>query len=622
VVRIGIRIRLAAPIMALTVVMFAVLAGLTARGVESFQRFAVEDAKEALLDGYRRELRSATEIAASLIAGIYSRPGLSEEERLDEARRLVRPLRFGTDGYYYAYRAGSGVNLIHGSTPANEGTSLWELRSPDGSQYIIRELDAAAADGSMFLSFYWSKPGSGKTVYPKLGTALAVPGTDIWVGTGAYVDDIELATNAIGVRYDDKARSLGLMLLSFAIAAPLCVISLSLILIRSVTKPIELLSAYARTTGGTDFSLAPPRSRLTIADEVSDLEDAFSDLIAGFSTMVRGSQEAAGRSSSVGTELEAASAGIARAVDEVGIAMREIAVGARQVDGEVQSHSELSADLEGLASASAALAAAQSAGVAEAASEIAAMSSDIDAIADAARERSRGAAELDAAARAGSGVIAQAARSLEAASGSASAISEIIVIIDDVSERTNLLAMNAAIEAAHAGAAGRGFAVVAGEIRRLAEASRDSARLVSTRLSDIARDIASGTEAVKAARDTFGRLADGSGAASEAIAGMAISADRLAERGERVDAALANLSGESHRSAESALEARAKVEAIARSASELSALSGSLKAALSAAGEALVDIDRRSRVVSDTAVLNAREATALLDSVARYRVGS
>ncbi len=620
--RIGIRLRLAAPIVALTVAMFGALAALTARGVGSFQRFALEDAKAALLDGYRRELRSATEIAAGVVAAVYARPGLSEEERLEEARRLVRPLRFGTDGYYYAYRAGSGINLIHGSTPANEGKSLWDLRSPDGRQYIIRELDAAAADGSMFLSFYWSKPGSGEAVYPKLGTALAVPGTDIWVGTGAYVDDIEAATLGIAARYEDKSRSLGLVLLSFALAAPVLVIALSLLLIRSIAKPLERLSAYARATGGTDFSSAPPRSPLRVADEVSDLEDAFAELIAGFAVMVRGSQEAAERSSAAGTELESASVGIAEAVDEAGEAMREIAAGARQVDGEVQSHGELSADLESLASESAALAARASAGVAEAAAEIAAMSADIDAIAVAARERSRGASELDSAAREGSGVIAQAARSLEAASGSASAIGEIIAIIDDVAERTNLLAMNAAIEAAHAGAAGRGFAVVAGEIRRLAEASRDSARLVSTRLSDIARDISTGAEAVKAARDTFGRLAEGSGEASAAIAGMASSAESLAERGGRVDSALSTLSAESHKSAESALEARAKVEAIARSASELAALSGSLKAALASAGDALAGIDDRARVVAGTAELNAREAAALLESVARYAVAS
>ena len=50
----------------------------------------------------------------------------------------------------------------------------------------------AANDGSLFVEFYWSKPGEDpELVFPKLGTAMMVPGTEIWIGTGAYIDDVE-----------------------------------------------------------------------------------------------------------------------------------------------------------------------------------------------------------------------------------------------------------------------------------------------------------------------------------------------------------------------------------------------------------------------------------------------
>ncbi|GHU47735.1 hypothetical protein FACS1894200_03580 [Spirochaetia bacterium] len=90
-------------------------------------------------------------------------------------------------------------------------------------------------------------------------------------------------------------------------------------------------------------------------------------------------------------------------------------------------------------------------------------------------------------------------------SKSVEGIAEAIQIISAIAANTNLLSMNAAIEAAHAGEAGRGFAVVANEIRKLADSTRDNSRNISQTLKTIISGI---KVATKQTGDTEGRITD------------------------------------------------------------------------------------------------------------------
>jgi methyl-accepting chemotaxis protein len=100
---------------------------------------------------------------------------------------------------------------------------------------------------------------------------------------------------------------------------------------------------------------------------------------------------------------------------------------------------------------------------------------------------------------------------------SAGAIQQVLKVIQDISERINLLAMNAAIEAAHAGDAGRGFAVVAEEIRKLAESTAGNSAQIAGSVKEIVEKIDAATQRSDETAQSISRIAEQSGESAKAM---------------------------------------------------------------------------------------------------------
>ncbi len=418
----------------------------------------LSSSRQVMINDREKEVKALLEMAVSLVKPIYEKGG-----SVEDATALLRQFKYGESGYIFGY-TNQGIRVLNGQSLERLGDSFWDLQDSNGV-YLIRELVAAGkknglASGNHYVTYHFPKPGE-RDPHPKLSYSAYFPDWQLMIGTGFYIDEVEreLAVIKDDV-YSSRSHLVTLLIISCIV---LCAITflIGLMVRRSITRPLDEVNSSIQKLAQGNGDL----TRKVVVDdqfEMGELADNVNQLLANLHQMMCMIRD-------VTKDIEQETTHLDGRASDLNVIAEEQQSNTDQIATAVTELSHSSQNVTQHASA-----AAEAAQQAEQQSELADKTVDetVSSMSELAEE------------------ISRASHVVQRVGGDVDGIVNLLHVIENIAAQTNLLALNAAIEAARAGEQGRGFAVVADEVRSLASKTQDS----TEQIQDMIQRLQSGSQ--------------------------------------------------------------------------------------------------------------------------------